>query len=119
MFYFYVNAMTDAALSINPGVVLTTVGSREEGDRIATALITEGLAACVNLLPIQSLYRWQGKICKDEEIQLIIKTDLNRFDALQSRLMELHSYDLPELIALPIIQGSEAYLHWMHSQIHV
>lgn len=110
--------MTDLNPAITPGVVLTTVGSREDADRLASALITENLAACINLVPITSTYRWQGEICTDPEIQLIIKTDLNRFDELQTRITELHSYDLPELIALPIAQGSPAYLNWMVAQLN-
>lgn len=112
------NTSSEPAVAIAPGVVLTTVSSREEGDRIATALISEKLAACVNLYPIQSIYRWQGEICNESEIQLIIKTDLNCFEQLQIRLTQLHSYDLPELIALPIAKGSADYLQWMANQLH-
>jgi len=104
-------------LAIAPGVVLTTVGSREEGEAIAQALITENLAACINLYPITSVYRWQGKVCNDTEIQLVIKTDLHRFEPLRARIAELHSYDLPEIIALPIAQGEAGYLHWMAAQL--
>lgn len=102
---------------ITPGIVLTTVGCREEGDRIATALITENLAACITLFPISSIYRWQGETCNASEIQLLIKTDLNRFEQIQARIQQLHSYDLPEVVALPITQGSEAYLTWIQQQL--
>lgn len=111
--------MTDAVPANNPGVVLTTTSSREEATQIAQALITENLAACVNLAPITSIYRWESKICNDEEIQLIIKTDLNRFEQLQARITQLHNYDLPEIIALPITQGSADYLHWIAAQVHI
>jgi len=115
--------MTEAsqagAVEISPGVVLTTTSSREEAHRIAQALITEHLAACVNLYPITSVYRWEGKVCNDEEIQLVIKTDLNRFEQLQARITQLHSYELPEIIALPITQGASNYLHWMAAQLHI
>jgi len=103
--------------AIAPGVVLTTVSSREEGDAIAQALIAEHLAACINLYPVTSVYRWQGKVCNDAEIQLVIKTDLNRFDRLKACIAELHSYDLPEIIALSIAQGDAGYLHWMAAQL--
>ena len=116
---YHSDVMTDAIPPINPCVVLTTVGDREEGDRIAQALISENLAACVNLVPITSVYRWEGKVCNDEEIQLVIKTDLNRFDQVQARITELHSYDLPEIIALPIAKGSEGYLDWMVEQLRI
>lgn len=111
------NVSSGSDLAIAPGVVFTTVGSREEGDRIATALVSEQLAACVNLYPIQSIYRWQGEICNEPEIQLIIKTDLNCFEQLQTRLAQLHPYDLPELIALPLAKGSATYLQWMATQL--
>ncbi len=111
--------MTDATSSINPGVVLTTAGSREDAERIAHALIAENLAACINLAPVTSIYRWEGKVCHDEEIQLIIKTDLDRFEQLQARITQLHSYDLPEIIALPITQGSASYLNWIAAQLHI
>lgn len=116
---YHSDAMTDAIPPINPCVVLTTVGAREEGDRIAQALISENLVACVNLVPITSVYRWEGKVCNDEEIQLLIKTDLNRFDQVQARITELHSYDLPEIIALPIAKGSAGYLDWMAEQLRI
>lgn len=109
----------EACEAISLGVVLTTVGSRKEADRIAQVLITENLAACINLFPISSVYRWEGKICNDEEIQLIIKTDLNRFDSIQARITQLHSYDLPEIIALPITQASPDYLNWIAAQVHI
>ena len=111
--------MTETFPSVNPGVVLTTTGSREEAERIAQALISENLAACINLVPITSIYRWEGEICNDEEIQLIIKTDLNRFAQIQARITQLHSYDLPEIIAMPITQGSPGYLNWIAAQVRL
>jgi len=94
--------------------VLVTVGSRDEGARIADALVSEELAACVTLVgPIQSVYRWQGAVQRDEELLLIVKTRAALFEPLAARVRELHSYETPEVIALPITAGSQAYLDWL------
>jgi periplasmic divalent cation tolerance protein len=99
------------------GVVLVTVASLPEGKAIATKLIEEQLAACVNLFPINSIYLWQGKINQDQEYQLIIKTDLSKFDELAAKIKTLHSYEVPEIIALPIVAGSKPYLNWLGSSL--
>lgn len=97
-------------------VVLVTAGSRAEGEQIAEAVITEGLAACVNIVgPIQSIYRWQGQVQRDEEFLLVIKTHMTRVGDLEARVKALHSYDTPEVIAVPISAGSHAYLDWVRS----
>jgi periplasmic divalent cation tolerance protein len=97
-------------------VVLVTVGSAEEGERIAEALVGEQLAACVNLVgPIRSIYAWKGEVQRDEERLLIIKTRAARFADLERRVRALHSYDTPEVIALPISAGSQPYLDWLLS----
>jgi periplasmic divalent cation tolerance protein len=102
-----------------PLVVLMTAGSRDEADKIAHALVTELLAACVNVLPrINSVYRWEGKIQSDEEWLLIAKSHSDALADLVRRVQALHSYDTPEIIALPIVGGSEAYLRWIHSEVH-
>jgi periplasmic divalent cation tolerance protein len=94
-----------------------TVGSAAEGDRIAHALVEEKLAACVNRLPaIQSIYRWEGKVEQSAEELLVIKTKKALFPALEKRVRELHSYTVPEIIALPIVAGSEPYLDWLGEQ---
>ncbi len=99
-------------------VVLVTAGSQEEAENIATALVELRLAACVNILPIYcSVYIWEGKVNKDKEWQLIIKTKLSQFSALEAKIQELHSYDVPEIIATPIVDGSQAYLQWMLNQM--
>jgi periplasmic divalent cation tolerance protein len=100
------------------GVVLVTAASQSEAERIAEVLIADRLAACVNLLPIRSIYTWQGDICREEEWQLIIKTDLSQFAALEAKIREVHSYETPEIIALPIVAGSQAYLDWITTQVH-
>jgi periplasmic divalent cation tolerance protein len=97
----------------NCGVVLVTTSSEAEAEKLATALVTGKLAACVSLLPLRSIYTWQGELCTEQEWQLIIKTDLSKFEQLAAKVQELHSYDVPEIIALPIIAGSQAYLDWM------
>jgi len=83
---------------------------------IAEALVGERLAACVNRLPgIRSTYRWQGEVITDSEELLLIKTTAGCFDALQSRLLQLHPYELPELVAVPVARGHEAYLDWVRT----
>ena len=100
--------MTDAL------VVLVTVPSRADGERIAEALVGETLAACVNILgPIRSIYRWQGEIARDDEHLLLIKTTRASYAALEARVLELHTYDTPEVIALPVEEGAKGYLEWI------
>ena len=85
---------------------------------IAEALVGEQLAACVNRLPgVTSTYRWQGSVHTDEETLLLIKTTTTRFDALQARLLQLHPYELPELIAVPVTHGHDAYLDWVRAAV--
>lgn len=95
-------------------VTLCTVPDRESGEKIAAALVEERLAACVNIVTgVASVYRWKGKVEQAEECLLIIKTGVSRFDVLKRRIQELHPYELPEIIALPIIHGSAEYLKWI------
>ena len=98
----------------DPIVVLVTCGSEEEALKIANALVDDHLAACVNLVaPVRSIYRWEGKIWDEKEWLLIIKTQKQRFEALDKRVKSLHSYSVPEIISLPITEGSSAYLNWI------
>jgi periplasmic divalent cation tolerance protein len=94
-------------------VVLVTASSRSEAETIAQVLVEEKLAACVSLMPIHSIYTWESKLCREDEWQLIIKTDLRQFEDLEIRIKQLHSYKVPEIIALPIIKGSVSYLSWI------
>jgi len=95
-------------------VVLVTVGSAAEGERIAEALVGEQLAACVNIIgPIRSIYTWKGELQRDEERLLVIKTRAALFDDVERRVRALHSYETPEVIALPIGAGSQPYLEWL------
>ena len=99
-------------------VIFVTVGSSAEGERLAFSLVEERLAACVNRIRgIQSVYRWEGKVEQSEEELLVIKTRKELFAALEKRVRELHSYSVPEIIALPLIEGNEAYLRWLEEQV--
>ena len=94
--------------------VLVTCGSEEEASKIAHALVNEKLAACANMIsPIRSIYRWQGKICDEREWLLVVKTRETRFQDLEKRVKSLHSYQVPEIISLPILAGSSSYLSWL------
>ncbi len=98
-------------------VVLVTVGSEREAETIATALLEERLAACVNVTsPVRSLYRWEGRIADDREWQMVIKTQARLFEALAVRVRALHSYDLPEIIALPVLAGTTDYVDWIQNE---
>ena len=98
----------------DPIVVFITCGSEEEGLKIANALVEGHLAACVNLIsPIRSIYRWEGKILDEKEWLLIVKTQKDRFGELEKKVKSLHSYSVPEIISLPIVEGSSAYLDWI------
>lgn len=93
-----------------------TCPDADTAQRVAEALVGEKLAACVNRLPgIASTYRWQGKVTTDSEQLLLIKTTAARFEALRERLLALHPYDLPELIAVPVEHGHGAYLDWIRT----
>ena len=97
-----------------PIIVLVTCGSEEEALKITNALVEGRLAACVNLIsPVRSIYRWEGKICDEKEWLLIIKTGRERFEELESKIKSLHSYSVPEIICLPVFEGSLSYLEWM------
>lgn len=99
-------------------VVYVTAGSPEEGEKLARTLVEERLAACVNRIKsIQSIFRWQGQVEQSEEELLIIKSRKELFPALEKRVRELHSYAVPEVIALPLIAGSPAYLGWLGDQV--
>jgi len=100
-------------------VVLVTCGSRSEAKKIARAVVDKRLTACVNVVsaPVESLYRWKGKVETAREFLLIVKTTPRRFEALQAEILRLHSYDMPEVIALPVKAGSKPYLQWVKSSV--
>ena len=97
------------------GVVLVTTTSETEAENLAIALLNERLAACVSIYPIRSIYRWQGQIENESEWQLAIKSDLKQFEQLSAKIQALHTYAVPEIIALPIVAGSQTYLDWLAS----
>jgi len=99
-------------------VVLTTCGSAEEGETLARRLIEARIAACVNLIPqIRSFYRWKGKIEDATEWMLVVKTSRAKFGELRVILETAHSYELPEVLALPVVDGSPTYLTWLDKEL--
>ena len=99
-------------------IVLTTAGSEEEARNIALALVDRRLAACVNIVAqLESVYRWQGNVESSREWLLIIKTTADRFPSVRDAIQEMHSYELPECIALNIEDGSSGYLEWLGNSV--
>ena len=97
--------------------VFVTVGKRDEAEKIGSALVEEKLAACCNLVgPIRSIYRWKGEICRDEETLLILKTRREGFEKLRARVVQLHSYIVQEIVAIPIVAGHAPHLDWVRDE---
>jgi periplasmic divalent cation tolerance protein len=104
--------MTDKIL------VLSTAGSEEEARKMAHGLVERRLAACVNIVPrITSVYRWQGKVEEAEEYLLLVKTAAEKFGAVREAIAELHSFEVPECVAISIAEGSQAYLDWITESV--
>jgi periplasmic divalent cation tolerance protein len=99
-----------------PVIILTTAG-KEDSALIARALVKEHRAACVNIAGVTSFYRWEGEFCEDQEQLLIIKTTLDRADAVMGRIREIHSYELPEMIMLQVAGGYPPYLQWIRDEV--
>ncbi len=97
-------------------IIMTTTDSQEKANRLAEMLVTERLAACVQITPITSTYTWQGAMTQESEWLLLIKTREARYEAIQDALLKEHSYDTPEIIQVPINQGSPSYLAWIDAQ---
>jgi len=98
-------------------VVLVTCPA-DQAERIATVLVETRLAACVNILPgVVSVYEWKEKLCKDAETMLVIKSSLGVYGALEAKILEVHPYEVPEIILLPISTGSKSYLDWINCQV--
>lgn len=97
-------------------VVLTTVATKEDATRLARALIERRLAACVNVLPATSLYRWRGEVREEGEHMLVIKTRRALVDDIREMFEEAHPYEVPELVALEVEDGSAAYLNWLRTE---
>jgi periplasmic divalent cation tolerance protein len=98
-------------------IVFITAPKEEEAAGIARELVGSRLAACVSIVKdIRSIYRWQGKMEDEAEVLMIVKTRRELFEALMKRVKELHSYTVPEILALPVIAGAEDYLEWLHEE---
>ena len=105
-------------MTAEPRIGLCTVPDRDTATRIAEALVTEHLAACVNIIPaIQSVYRWEGAIEQDEELLLLIKTSAAVWPRLETRILALHPYELPEIISVRIQDGNNNYLNWITNNL--
>jgi periplasmic divalent cation tolerance protein len=104
------------SMPCEPIVVLATAG-RAEAEVIARTLASEGYAACVNVIDAISFYKWEGELCEHPEQLLIIKTTRDHGDATIDRIRELHSYDLPEMLLLPVVGGYPPYLQWLCKEV--
>ena len=94
--------------------VVTTVGTEEQAYLIAREIVARRQAACVNILPgVRSIYRWKGKICKDGELLLVVKTMESEFEAVAATIRELHSYELPEILSFAVTRGEPSFLAWI------
>ena len=100
-------------------IVLSTCGSRKEAETIARDIVERKLAACVNIMPVRSYYRWKGKIEASREYLMIVKTRSEVFPRLKARILFLHPYQLPEVISLKIENGYKKYLDWINKEIRV
>ncbi len=99
-------------------VVLSTVATVEDAERIAGELVARRLAACVNVVPgVVSIYRWEGKVERGAEVLLVVKTRVDRFEAVRDAIVSLHAYDVPEVIGLPIADGHAPYLAWLDASV--
>jgi len=101
---------------MNEILVLNTTATLEQAEQIATSLVDNGEAACVNIVSgMRSIYRWEGKTCNESEYLLLIKSKAEKFEAIRARIKSMHSYAVPEIIAFPITMGDDAYLSWLAS----
>ena len=103
--------MTDKQL------VLSTAGSKEEAQKIARILVERLLAVCVNIVAVESIYRWEGEVEQAQEWLLVIKTTDEAFDRVRAAIKELHSYEVPECISIPVVDGSAEYLQWVGDSV--
>jgi periplasmic divalent cation tolerance protein len=95
-------------------VILSTAGTLEEASKIAEHLVSNHLVACVNLIPgIQSIYWWNHAVQKEQEVLMIIKTERGKFEEVERAISSLHSYEVPEMISIPVEDGSQKYLQWI------
>ena len=95
-------------------VVMTSVGTEQQAVEISEELIARRLATCINIVPcLRSIYRWKGKICEDTEYLLLIKTPQSYFDRVSAAIREFHSYELPEILSLPVVKAEENFHRWI------
>ena len=95
-------------------IVFITAPNEKEAASISRTIVEERLVACVNIIPsVRSIYRWQGRVEDEQEVLMIVKTKKSLFERLQERVKELHSYEVPEIIGLPLVEGSKEYLDWL------
>lgn len=100
--------------------ILVTASNADEAAKIGRALVDEGFAACANIVEgVRSIYRWKGEVCDDRECLMLVKTTAVNFDAIEKRVRELHSYEVPEVIAIPIVKGSKPYLDWVEENSRI
>ena len=100
-------------------VILVTAANQEEAIRIGQGMVHAKLAACANIIPgIQSIYRWKGKVVKAQEVLLILKSTRPRYHALEKAIKAMHTYETPEIIALPVKEGLDQYIGWVRSETH-
>ena len=103
---------------MNEIIVLCTVDSAELGERIATALVEAREAACVNIISgVRSVYRWEGQLCRDAELLLVIKSVAEKFEAVRETIRRIHTYQVPEVIAVPVTAGDADYLKWLRDSV--
>ncbi|MBI3754496.1 MAG: divalent-cation tolerance protein CutA [Deltaproteobacteria bacterium] len=95
-------------------LVLITASSLDEGEKIGSTLVEEGFAACCNIIPeVKSIFKWKGEICREKEVLLLVKSKASLFEDLKKKIKQLHSYEVPEIIAFPIEAGLQDYFKWM------
>lgn len=100
--------------------ILVTTSNVDEAAKIGRALVEEGIAACANIVEgVRSIYRWKGEVCDDRECLMVVKTTAANFDAVEKIVRELHSYEVPEVIAIPIVNGSKPYLDWVEENSRI
>jgi len=99
-------------------LIISTADTMDLAENIASTIVREKIAACVNIVPgIRSIYRWKEDICDDSELLLLIKSSSENFESVRSRIRQIHTYETPEVIAVPITAGDPDYLNWLHAQL--
>jgi periplasmic divalent cation tolerance protein len=94
-------------------LIYITADSEKEAEGIASALLDESLIACANIFPIKSLYRWEGKVKKSQEFALILKTSEAQYETVESKIKEMHSYEVPCVVSIPVNRGNKEYIDWI------